>query len=116
MHTKQPSQPLPDPSRAAVEAELGRSLVVLDLCNGMRDSFMELKLTVQELLLALRRGEGVSSQVKAYVRLANKVQKQFKKISKKTASDKNDSRVVMLMAEASHFAARIHILNLVEAS
>ncbi|XBI09824.1 hypothetical protein VPH35_137288 [Triticum aestivum] len=102
--------------RAAVEAELGRSLVVLDLCNSMRDSFMELKLTVQELLLALRRGEGVSSQVKAYVRLANKVQKQFKKISKKTASDKNDSRVVMLMAEASHFAARIHILNLVEAS
>ncbi|XP_048545555.1 uncharacterized protein LOC125527106 [Triticum urartu] len=86
--------------RAPVEAELGRSLVVLDLCNGMRDSFMELKLTVQELLLALRRGEGVSSQVKAYVRLVNKVQKQFKKISKKTTSDKNGSRVVMLMAEA----------------
>ncbi|XBI37931.1 hypothetical protein VPH35_123119 [Triticum aestivum] len=82
------------------QAELGRSLVVLDLCNGMRDSFMELKLTVQELLLALRRGEGVSSQVKAYVRLVNKVQKQFKKISKKTTSDKNGSRVVMLMAEA----------------
>ncbi|KAF7101400.1 hypothetical protein CFC21_102749 [Triticum aestivum] len=86
--------------RLAVEAELGRSLVVLDLCNGMRESFMELKMTVQELLLALRRGDDVSSQVKAYVRQANKVQKQFKKISKKTASDKNDCRVVMLLAEA----------------
>ena len=86
--------------RAAVEAELGRSLVVLDLCNAMQETFMELKMTVQELLLALKRGADASAQVKAYVRLAKKAQKQFKKISKKTASDKNDSRVVMLMAEA----------------
>uniref|UniRef100_A0A8R7QZ48 Uncharacterized protein n=2 Tax=Triticum urartu TaxID=4572 RepID=A0A8R7QZ48_TRIUA len=86
--------------RAAVEAELGRSLVVLDLCNAMQDSFMELKMTVQELLLALKRGGDASAQVKAYARLAKKAQKQFKKISKKTASDKNDSRVVMLLAEA----------------
>ena len=100
MHTQQPSQPLPDPSRAAVEAELGRSLVVLDLCNAMQETFMELKLTIQELLLSLKRGDDVSAQVKAYARLAKKAQKQFKKISKKTTSDKNDSRVVMLMAEA----------------
>ncbi|XP_037463108.1 uncharacterized protein LOC119334668 [Triticum dicoccoides] len=86
--------------RAAVEAELGRSLVVLDLCNAMQDSFMELKMTVQELLLALKRGGDASAQVKAYAGLAKKAQKQFKKISKKTASDKNDSRVVMLLAEA----------------
>ncbi|KAE8814636.1 hypothetical protein D1007_08164 [Hordeum vulgare] len=86
--------------RVAVEAELGRSLVVLDLCNAVQESFMELKMTVQELLLALKRGGDASAQVKAYIRLAKKAQKQFKKISKKTASNKNDSRVVMLMAEA----------------
>ncbi|KAE8814637.1 hypothetical protein D1007_08165 [Hordeum vulgare] len=90
--------------RAAVEAELGRSLVVLDLCNTMQETLMELKMTVQELLLVLKRGEDATRQAKAYVRLAKKAQKQFKKISKKTASDKNDSRVVMLMAEAREIA------------
>ncbi|KAI4973337.1 hypothetical protein ZWY2020_029045 [Hordeum vulgare] len=86
--------------RVAVEAELERSLVLLDLCNAMQESFMELKMTIQELLFVLKRGENATCQVKAYTRLAKKAQKQFKKISKKTASDKNDSRVVMLMAEA----------------
>ncbi|KAM0821758.1 hypothetical protein ACQ4PT_071975 [Festuca glaucescens] len=85
--------------RKVVEAELGRSVVLLDLCNAMLESFMELKMTVQELLLALRRGEDACAQVKAYIRLSKKAQKQFKKISKKSVSDK-DCRMVMLMAEA----------------
>ncbi|KAI4962744.1 hypothetical protein ZWY2020_025843 [Hordeum vulgare] len=54
--------------RAAVEAELGRSLVVLDLCNTMQETLMELKMTVQELLLVLKRGEDATRQAKAYVR------------------------------------------------
>jgi hypothetical protein len=83
-----------------VEAELGRSLVLLDLCNTMQESFIELKMNVQELLLALSRGEDVCAQVKAYIRLAKKAQKQFKKINRKTVSDDKDCRVVMLMAEA----------------
>ncbi|XP_051199184.1 uncharacterized protein [Lolium perenne] len=86
--------------RNAVEAELGRSLVVLDLCNAMHESFMELKMSVQELLLALRRGEDACAQVKSYIRLMKKAQKQFKKISKKTVSDDKDCRVMMQMAEA----------------
>jgi hypothetical protein len=86
--------------RKAVEAELGRSLVLLDLCNAMQESFMELKMGVQQLLLALSRGEDACAQVKAYIRLTKKAQKQFKKISKKTISDDKDCRVVMLIAEA----------------
>jgi hypothetical protein len=86
--------------RNAVEAELGRSLVVLDLCNAMQESFMELKMSVQELLLALRRGEDACAQVKSYIRLMKKAQKQFKKISKKTVSDDKNCRVMMQMAEA----------------
>ena len=54
--------------RLAVEAELGRSLVVLDLCNAMQETLMELKMTVQELLLLLKRGEDATCQVKAYTR------------------------------------------------
>jgi hypothetical protein len=86
--------------RKEVEAELGRSVVLLDLCNAMLESFMELKMTVQELLLALRRGEDACAQVKSYIRLMKKAQKQFKKISKKTVSDDKDCRVMMQMAEA----------------
>ena len=85
--------------KKAVEAELGRSLVLLDLCNAMHESVMELNMSVQELLLALSRGEDASAQVKAYIRLTKMAQKQFKKIRKKTVSNK-DCRVVMLMAEA----------------
>ncbi|XP_006659671.1 uncharacterized protein LOC102714942 [Oryza brachyantha] len=86
--------------RKLVEEELGRSLVLLDLCNSMQESFMELRMSVQEILLAIKRGEDASVQVKAYIRLAMRARKQFKKASKKTTSDKMDCRVVNLLAEA----------------
>jgi hypothetical protein len=86
--------------RKAVEAELGRSLVLLDLCNAMHESFMDLKMSVQQLLLAVSRAEDACAQVKAYIRLTKKAQKQFNNISKKTVSDDKDCRVAMLMAEA----------------
>ncbi|KQJ99300.1 hypothetical protein BRADI_3g42450v3 [Brachypodium distachyon] len=93
--------------RKAVEEELGRSLVLLDLCNAMRESFMELKTIVQENLLVLRRGEDASTHAKTYIRLVKKTQKQFKKITRKTVSDNKQCRVVMLLAEAREVAVSL---------
>ncbi|KAK3124076.1 hypothetical protein QOZ80_8AG0640120 [Eleusine coracana subsp. coracana] len=85
--------------RKAVEEELARSLVLLDLCNVMHESFIELKMTVQELLLALKRGDDATAQVKAYIQLTKAAHKQFKKVCKKTTDEKN-CMVVKLLAEA----------------
>ncbi|KAG2585627.1 uncharacterized protein LOC120713794 [Panicum virgatum] len=86
--------------KKAVEEELGRSLVLLDLCNAMQESFTDLKMTVQELLLSLKRGDNAAAQVKAYIQLAKKTHKQFKTVCKKTTSDKKDCRVVKVLEEA----------------
>ncbi|KAL5219827.1 hypothetical protein ABZP36_024540 [Zizania latifolia] len=83
--------------RKLVEEELGRQLVLLDLCNAMQESFMELRMSAHDLMLAIRR-EDTSVQVKGYTRLAKKAHKQSK-VSQKTTSDKMDCRLVKLLAE-----------------
>lgn len=93
--------------RKAVEEELEQSLVLLDLCNAMQGSFIELKMVVQELLLAVRRGDDAFAQLKAYIQITKKVHKQFKKVCRKSSSDEKVCRVVKLLAEARLVATSV---------
>ncbi|KAF7043551.1 hypothetical protein CFC21_052886 [Triticum aestivum] len=94
--------------RKMVEEELDRSLVLVDLCNAMQESLAELKMSIQDLRLALKRGDGVAVQLKieSFVRLAKKAQKPFKKITSGKATAEGCG-AVRLLAEARDMAVSL---------
>jgi hypothetical protein len=60
--------------RKMLDGEIESSLDLLDLCNTMQEIFVELKAIIQELQMALRKGDGVTVQAKiqSYSRLVKK--------------------------------------------
>lgn len=96
--------------RKTVEEELDRSLALIDLSNTMQESLAELKTSVQELRLVLKRGDIASVQLKveSFIRLAKKSQKPLKKMGGKATTEGACScRLVMLLAEARETAVSL---------
>ncbi|KAG8087697.1 hypothetical protein GUJ93_ZPchr0010g9405 [Zizania palustris] len=86
--------------RKLLHGEMECSLELLDLCNTMNGYFTELKATIQDLQVSLRKGDDavVQAKIQSYIRLVKKAKKHFKTM-KKVVPDE-DSKMVKLLSEA----------------
>ena len=92
--------------RKMLDGEIESSLQLLDLCNTMQEIFVELKAIIQELQVALRKGDGatVQAKIQSYSRLVKKAKQSFKKASKKATSDKTDYAMIRPLTKAREIA------------
>ncbi|CAM0944152.1 unnamed protein product [Alopecurus aequalis] len=98
-----------------LDGEMESSLELLDLCSTMQEIFVEMKAIIQELQVALRKGDDATAQAKilSYTRLLKKAKKHFKKTVKATSAD---CRMVMLLTKAREISvslveSAVHLLS-----
>ncbi|VAI03601.1 hypothetical protein VPH35_072280 [Triticum aestivum] len=90
-----------------VEKELEHPLVLLHICNAMQENFAELKMSIQELQLVLKRGDHATANLKIepFFRSATNMQKHFKKYSSKATPE--GLSLVRLLVEAREIAVSL---------
>ncbi|XP_037469810.1 uncharacterized protein LOC119342076 [Triticum dicoccoides] len=101
--------------RKMLDGEMECSLELLDLYSNMQEIFVEIKAIIQELQVALKKGDDAAAQAKiqSYARLAKKAKNHFKKAIKKTPAD---CKMVMLLTKArgisvSLLESTLHLLS-----
>ncbi|KAM3335857.1 hypothetical protein ACQJBY_030033 [Aegilops geniculata] len=101
--------------RNILDGEIEGSLELLDLCSAMQEIFVEMKAIIQELQVALRKGDDAASQAKiqSYTCLAKKAKKHLRKTTKKAPAA---CRIVMLLAKAREISvslleSTLHLLS-----
>ncbi|KAM0822377.1 hypothetical protein ACQ4PT_071530 [Festuca glaucescens] len=104
--------------RKMLDGEMECSLELLDLCNAVHAEFTELKNIIQDLQVAIQKGDNEAVQVgiQSYSHLLKKAKKHFKKTVKKVTSSKEDCRMVRLLSEAreittSLLESTLHLLS-----
>ncbi|KAM3354685.1 hypothetical protein ACQJBY_025418 [Aegilops geniculata] len=92
--------------RNILDGEMEGSLELLDLCSAMQEIFVEMKAIIQELQVALRKGDDAATQAKiqSYTRLVKKSKNLFKKTAKKAPAD---CSMVMLLAKAREISVSL---------
>jgi hypothetical protein len=88
--------------RKMLDAEIESSLELLDLCNTMQEIFVELKAIIQDLQVALRKGDDatVQAKIQSYSRLVKKAKQSFKKACKKVTPASTDCAIIRLLTKA----------------
>ncbi|KAM0911456.1 hypothetical protein ACQ4PT_013471 [Festuca glaucescens] len=99
-----------------LNGEMDSSLELLDLCSIMQEIFVEMKAIIQELQVALRKGDDAAAQanIQSYTRLTKKAKKLFKKTTKKATSV--GCRMVILFTKAREISvslleSSVHLLS-----
>ncbi|KAI4973333.1 hypothetical protein ZWY2020_029041 [Hordeum vulgare] len=101
-----------------LDSQMEGSLELLDICNTMQEIFVEMKAIIQELQVALRKGDDATAQAKiqSYVRLVKTAKKHFKKSTKKANVASAGCKMAMLLTKAREISVSlleytVHLLS-----
>ncbi|KAF7095657.1 hypothetical protein CFC21_097773 [Triticum aestivum] len=95
--------------RKMLDGEMECSFELMDLCSTMQEIFVELKTIIQDLQVALKKGDdaAVQAKIQSYTRLAKRAKKHFKKTCNKAASIKAEYGMVRLLTKARELTASL---------